>query len=278
MIVAVDGDGIAVVARIGSAAHVKLHVGALEIDVAAFQHRSCGLCHFVGVDAHGGRTTDSAFDDTAAEIGMVASLDAACELACHLHPDRVACHADDRVAFQSAAVILGHLHVDEPAVKIHGAVVVGVDAVGTAVGDVHRAAIHDETAVFPVSHRAAALTAVDAVGHRPEDVDCAGGRLQLKVFLHAKRMLRVALHVQRAFAFYLQMSLAIESGFLCAVAPVGEGVDRSLHQFHLGTLAALDMQSRPLAARQVHSIEVHGQFVTSVQNKRTITRLARQHI
>ena len=183
--------------------------------------------------------------------------------------ERATGDGDEVVGLDGLAVLVRDLDVEVAAldenlavellVGVGGDVVVehqvlGLDAVAQrGGGDV------DGTAVLLI-----VLARVDGIAHGREDVDGAGGLLQLQVFLALDGMGEIAGDVECAGALKLDVALAVETGLLGALGIVGKGVDGAVLEHDADALATLDVEGCALTAGERETIEDEGGLVLAV--------------
>ena len=219
-----------------------------QVAVYLHTHAAMGVVLVVLVSAEGtgGIYSDAGggvlFTDNHAAIG----LDATRTIARRLNHEGTARYGDEAVGLDGFAVLVGDFDIQctalDEELSVEFLAGVGCDVVVQchhfglyAVALCGGGDVHGTTVLLVV------LAHVYAVAHSGEDVDGAGGLLQLQVFLRLDGMREITADIKRTTALHFEVSLAVEASLLGALCIVGKGVLRAVLQDETYTLATLDV-------------------------------------
>ncbi len=120
------------------------------------------------------------------------------------------------------------------------------------------------------------LLAVDTVSHGGGDIE--GEVFDSDIGGGLDSMLGVSGDVECAVTLNLQLSFAVDAGFVGTVGGVGERVDGAFLRGELDTFGIGDIDSRSVGVGEGHAGEGDGGFIRTVKSERTVGGVAGERI
>ena len=255
-----------------------------EVAINLHTHATVGVVLMVLVGTQTARSSDSDVGGTVllADDHVAVGLHATTAIAAGLDLERATGNGEESGTFDGLTVLMRRLKIQVTALDENLAVelLVGVHSnivVKRQIFDLNAVALGGGSDVHGSTVLLVELAYVDGIASGLNDVDGARALLQLSIFLALDGMGEVASDIECAATFELDVSLAIETGFLAALGIIGEAVGGAVTEDNGDALTALYVEGCATLTGERQTIETHRGLVRTIIGETTVGALATEN-